>query len=1132
MTGSRLSQMGCDSRVFFKLLGLFLILNISLVGSGFAQCPDADGDGYEDSLCGGSDCNDNDVTINPGAFEMCNGIDNDCDLIQDNGVCTISFSDVTSTHWGYQYVDFLFNNGVINGYPDGTFKPADPVTRAQILKMVVNGNNIPQYLPDTPTFPDVPPTHWAYGYVEAAVQAGIIGGYPDGTFKPGDFVTRGQLSKMIAGSKGWSYSGGLQDFTDVPSTHWSYEYVMTMKEKGVVNGYPDGTFRPGDQVTRAQTSKMIAVMMQNPSIIDYPVIRISRPKALDSSLKEHAPGPGDDVNIRVNITHGKGISYIDSVLITIKYPNLTSVITNGSMSLISVSSIINTYEYVYTLPNNADSLDKWSIRIFANDTDGEFAYKSSTFLAINFSAKNIWIKAKPAEAMVSPKNWLGDPTSCNPQTTQSPLNFRTIEITATPLAPNGYYLKNIGPLDARIFNISGDIVGSVTLTGDGPYSGSVIMPDSTRMGEYYMKVIDHPEIMGTFSVMEWRCFKCHMKPQPPSTFDMTTVHNIHKNTRYGNGDGCDHSQGYYGKYCSECHFNYATGCEECHNDYTTGLPMQSPEFGEDIHYGVLGCTQCHGSVSSLIASPVCDNPACHPRPESELTQIPSTSNDMTHNVPQDVSCGACHTNNHDIQRMYDQYGCVDCHGEHCHVGVVYCTVCHSEEVHSQRYINKTGWPIYKRYDPIKAVTDPLRYSTNTTEVSGNCRTCHDPVNYFDRVIISDGAVGEYDGTITGRNGPAIIDYIGHGSGAKWGDYWDNSTPAQACWFCHQESCLVQFPYPGKAFKAAGGFNFSMPAWNLSGYRDPLNVPLTYTNTTWCGSCHYVNDEDYDITIGYLSNVTDGSDWIPPEITSNHNLAEYTDYNCFSCHAGANLTRETATMDIFMHNIGITGGGGPDCYSCHNKDKSLAKVDMDSMNSSLYVHRNLNNQTAMNQTTNELNKVCWGCHQSDGSEPGAHPDRFNNPFTCTDCHGGSPPAQASDALQVREHFRSGEDVFAANASSDSESCLVCHGLSEMLLSYTEPGEFTNFSIVSHYARTRPDLQVGSPVISNCSYCHQNPGNPFEAIMENPAVSNYGDHNRNDPTYPYCNDCHGTGRIHDEPLYVDYSWNLCCNCHPYC
>lgn len=170
------------------------------------------------------------------------------------------FSDIDCGYWGYVYIKYLYDHGVIIGYPDGTFKPENQITRGEAVTFVVKAMNLTHnvFLND---FPDVQSTHWAYPFVMAAKQNGIISGYPDGTFKPDNQVTRAEISVMVTKAKGWTYSGLLTDFPDVPVSQWEYPYVMSVREHGVVNGYPDGTFKPDNQATRAESSVMVKQMM-------------------------------------------------------------------------------------------------------------------------------------------------------------------------------------------------------------------------------------------------------------------------------------------------------------------------------------------------------------------------------------------------------------------------------------------------------------------------------------------------------------------------------------------------------------------------------------------------------------------------------------------------------------------------------------------------------------------------------------------------------------------------------------------------------------------------------------------------------------------------------------------------------
>src|SRR5206468_3237809 len=116
---------------------------------------------------------------------------------------------------------YLYCHGIISGYADGTFRPYNNMTRAQATKLVVLGFDIPRYVPRNPTFWDVPPDHPFFVYVESLwhdlMSRGGVIGYPDGSFRPDNWVTRGQFCKIVWSAACWPIdTTGGPHFSDVP----------------------------------------------------------------------------------------------------------------------------------------------------------------------------------------------------------------------------------------------------------------------------------------------------------------------------------------------------------------------------------------------------------------------------------------------------------------------------------------------------------------------------------------------------------------------------------------------------------------------------------------------------------------------------------------------------------------------------------------------------------------------------------------------------------------------------------------------------------------------------------------------------------------------------------------------------
>ena len=173
--------------------------------------------------------------------------------------CEINFSDVAAGSTFYPYIRCLACAGVLGGYGDNTFRPGENVTRGQLSKIVANAANFNEPVSGQ-SFTDVPPGSTFYPYIERMAKRGFIGGYPNGTFLPGAFATRGQIAKIVSNAAGYNDTPTGQSFSDVPPDSPFYLFVERVAARGAVGGYSDGTFRPGINTTRGQVSKIVSVV--------------------------------------------------------------------------------------------------------------------------------------------------------------------------------------------------------------------------------------------------------------------------------------------------------------------------------------------------------------------------------------------------------------------------------------------------------------------------------------------------------------------------------------------------------------------------------------------------------------------------------------------------------------------------------------------------------------------------------------------------------------------------------------------------------------------------------------------------------------------------------------------------------
>jgi hypothetical protein len=168
------------------------------------------------------------------------------------------FSDVNPSDYFYHFVLDLNDDGAVGGYSDGTFRPYNNATRGQFVKIAVLAFHIPLYEGNEQHFTDVPQDHTFYKYIETARRDNIIGGYADGTFRPFANVTRGQLAKIaVESARMENLSTDVPSFSDVPVGSTFYNYIETAYANGILSGYADGTFRPNNDATRGQVAKII-----------------------------------------------------------------------------------------------------------------------------------------------------------------------------------------------------------------------------------------------------------------------------------------------------------------------------------------------------------------------------------------------------------------------------------------------------------------------------------------------------------------------------------------------------------------------------------------------------------------------------------------------------------------------------------------------------------------------------------------------------------------------------------------------------------------------------------------------------------------------------------------------------------
>ena len=146
----------------------------------------------------------------------------------------------------------------VQGYPDGTVKPAGNITRAEtaaILFRLMDDASRRTYYSTKSGFRDVASGSWYNTYVATLNNAGVITDSSNGYFRPNEAITRAELAAMLA--KFSETTGAANYFNDVSAKYWAANAIAICAKLGWITGYPDGTFRPDKNVTRAELMAMI-----------------------------------------------------------------------------------------------------------------------------------------------------------------------------------------------------------------------------------------------------------------------------------------------------------------------------------------------------------------------------------------------------------------------------------------------------------------------------------------------------------------------------------------------------------------------------------------------------------------------------------------------------------------------------------------------------------------------------------------------------------------------------------------------------------------------------------------------------------------------------------------------------------
>ncbi len=172
-------------------------------------------------------------------------------------------------HWAEAEIIILAANGIVSGYPDGAFRPDLPVTRAELVKMLVEslrlGSEARRLVgADLPAlYPDVRSGDWFLPFLVVASERGLVRGYDDGTFQASRPVTRAEIAALLRRALPSDLGVGdpsyFADHDQIPA--WAESHIYDLVSLGIIRGYEDGSFRPEDGATRAEVAVIVTRLL-------------------------------------------------------------------------------------------------------------------------------------------------------------------------------------------------------------------------------------------------------------------------------------------------------------------------------------------------------------------------------------------------------------------------------------------------------------------------------------------------------------------------------------------------------------------------------------------------------------------------------------------------------------------------------------------------------------------------------------------------------------------------------------------------------------------------------------------------------------------------------------------------------
>lgn len=183
-----------------------------------------------------------------------------------------TFGDVGEDHWARLPIEYCATGDLVEGYPDSSFRPERVLTRAELATILVRakGESLIDYDPKVKLYPDVALGHWASVYIKTATARGLVVGYPDGTFKPSRIINRVEGVSVLSRFDGLnSPIPEYKPYSDVGLKHWAVGSIEAAKQKGLLDFITSDRLLLKRGLARSEAVEMLAKTDYGKERIDW-----------------------------------------------------------------------------------------------------------------------------------------------------------------------------------------------------------------------------------------------------------------------------------------------------------------------------------------------------------------------------------------------------------------------------------------------------------------------------------------------------------------------------------------------------------------------------------------------------------------------------------------------------------------------------------------------------------------------------------------------------------------------------------------------------------------------------------------------------------------------------------------------